>query len=221
MKKYTVFLIILLSGCATVPSQQGYQTIPATEVFSSPSQPVSKGVYHKVQKGETLYRISRAYNVPIQEIVKANNISNPEMITEGQLIYIPGAKKTLILSSKGFIWPVNGKIIVNFQEKTKRGINKGIDILAQEDYKVRAVKSGVVSYAGCDLKGYGNVVIIDHGNNLYSVYAYAYKVIVNKGEFVNQGEEIALLSPQHPVLHFELRKGHKPVNPLNYLGVKK
>ena len=221
MKRYTVFLIFLLSGCATVPPEQSYQTIPAIEALPSSPQIVSKGVYHKVQKGETLYRISRAYNVSIQEIVKANNITDPGMITEGQLIYIPGAKETLSLSSKEFIWPVNGKIITKFQESTKRGINKGIDIFCQGDYKVRAVKSGVVSYAGSDLKGYGNVVIIDHGNNLYSVYAYAYKVVVNKGDFVNQGEEIALLSSQHPVLHFEIREGHKPVNPLNYLGVER
>ena len=90
--------------------------------------------------------------------------------------------------------------------------------MSSGDYNVRAVKSGVVSYSGEDLKGYGNVIIIDHGDEIYSVYAYADKVFVSKGEFVNQGETIAALSPQHPVLHFEIRKGHKPVDPLYYLG---
>ncbi|OQX84075.1 MAG: hypothetical protein B6D53_00820 [Candidatus Omnitrophica bacterium 4484_49] len=219
MSRYFVFLFLVFYGCAAVPRRESseYEVISAHEVFQPP-EPPSRGVYHKVQKGETLYRIARAYDVQIQDIVRANNLANPSMIKEGQLLYIPGVEKTISLSEKKFIWPVNGKVIVNYHQKTKRGISKGIDILSSGDYNVRAVKSGVVSYSGEDLKGYGNVIIIDHGDEIYSVYAYADKVFVSKGEFVNQGETIAALSPQHPVLHFEIRKGHKPVDPLYYLG---
>lgn len=207
-------------GCATVPPYQEtaeYETIPAREIFSQPQQYASQGVYHQVQKGETLYRIAKAYNVQVQDIVKGNNLTDPSLIKEGQLLYIPGAEKKLTLSNKKFIWPLKGKVIVKFQQRTERGINKGIDILCQGECTVKAVKSGVICYAGQELKGYGNVIIIDHGDEIYSVYAYIDKVFVTKGEFVNQGEEIASLSSQHPVLHFEIREGHKPVNPLHYL----
>lgn len=207
--------ILLLSGCAV--KQGKVEVVPATVIYPREEYREPRGVYHKVGKGETLYRIAKAYGVQMSKIIEANRIEDPSLIKEGQLLFIPGAEQRVAVLEEGFIWPVEGEVVSGFGSHTKRGENKGIDIRASGDCIVRAVKSGIVCFAGEHIKGYGEVIIIDHGENLYSLYAYNSKIFVKKGDYVRQGQNIAELDPQNPILHFELRRGHRAIDPLKYL----
>ncbi len=117
-----------------------------------------------------------------------------------------------------FRWPARGRIIQGF----KAGNNDGINIAVPEGTAVKAVEGGVVAYAGNELKGYGNLVLIRHPNGFVSAYANNSDVEVKRGEVVKRGQVIAksgqsgnVASPQ---LHFELRKGSTPVDPTQYLA---
>jgi murein DD-endopeptidase MepM/ murein hydrolase activator NlpD len=118
-----------------------------------------------------------------------------------------------------FRWPAHGRIIQAYNV----GGNEGINIALPEGTSVKAVESGVVAYAGNDLKGYGNLVLIRHPNGFVSAYANNAEIEVKRGDVVKRGQVIAksgesgnVASPQ---LHFELRKGSTPVDPTQYLAV--
>ncbi|WP_245411971.1 LysM peptidoglycan-binding domain-containing M23 family metallopeptidase [Methylocella silvestris] len=117
-----------------------------------------------------------------------------------------------------FRWPARGRIIQAF----KPGGNDGINIAVPEGTSVKAAESGVVAYAGSELKGYGNLILIRHPNGFVSAYANNGDIEVKRGETVKRGQTIAksgqsgnVASPQ---LHFELRKGATPVDPTQYLA---
>ncbi len=117
-----------------------------------------------------------------------------------------------------FRWPAKGRIIQCFS----CGGNDGINIAVPEGTQVKAAESGVVAYAGSELKGYGNLVLIRHPNGFVSAYAHNGELEVKRGEQVTRGQTIAksgqsgnVASPQ---LHFELRKGSTPVDPTSYLA---
>jgi murein DD-endopeptidase MepM/ murein hydrolase activator NlpD len=130
-------------------------------------------------------------------------------------------KKTAMASEAAnpeFRWPARGRIIQGF----KPGGNDGINIAVPEGTSVKAAESGVVAYAGNELKGYGNLILIRHPNGFVSAYANNGDIEVKRGETVKRGQTIAksgqsgnVASPQ---LHFELRKGTKPVDPTQYLA---
>ncbi len=123
------------------------------------------------------------------------------------------------LNGSGFIWPVRGKIISGFGMRNGRH-HKGIDIQATEGTDVLSVEDGVVIFSGF-LKAYGNVVIIKHEGNYFTVYAHMKYNKVKEGEFVKKGEIIGEVgktgNATTPHLHFEIRKGTKPLNPFEYL----
>lgn len=126
-----------------------------------------------------------------------------------------------VIHNDGFIWPVKGKIISGYGAKKDGIYNDGINISAKEGAKVRAAKDGKVIYAGNELKNYGKLVIIKHGNELVTSYAHNKKLHVKKGDTVEQGEVIALVGKtgdvKTPQLHFTLRKGKDAQNPRDYL----
>ncbi len=124
-------------------------------------------------------------------------------------------------SGASFIWPVQGRVIAKFG-KTKNGRNEGINIAAPEGAPVRAAADGVVAYAGNELKDYGNLVLIRHKGGWVTAYAHNKALKVKRGDRVKQGQVIAAVgrtgAVKTPQLHFELRKGATPVDPLAYLG---
>eukprot|EP01037_Dinobryon_pediforme_P006541 gene6541-6611_t len=130
----------------------------------------------------------------------------------------PAAAVTADAAAPEFRWPARGRVIQGF----KSGGNDGINIAVPEGTSVKAAEGGVVAYAGSELKGYGNLVLIRHPNGFVSAYANNAELIVKRGEQVKRGQVIAksgqtgnVTSPQ---LHFELRKGSTPVDPTNYLA---
>ena len=121
-------------------------------------------------------------------------------------------------SIKHWIWPVNGKIINYFSDRSNQ--NKGLDIAGKTGSPVRATAKGKVVYSGNGLRGYGHLVIIKHNDNYLSAYAHNKKIHVEENEFVKAGQRIADLGSSgsdREKLHFEIRYKGKPVDPLNYL----
>jgi murein DD-endopeptidase MepM/ murein hydrolase activator NlpD len=126
--------------------------------------------------------------------------------------------------SGAFQWPVRGKVLSAYGAKGGGLYNDGINIAARAGAPVRAVESGVVAYAGNELRGYGNLLLVRHSGGWVSAYAHTRKILVTKGQVVRRGQTIARVgrsgAVNRPQLHFELRRGPHAVNPLRYLGKK-
>jgi murein DD-endopeptidase MepM/ murein hydrolase activator NlpD len=120
------------------------------------------------------------------------------------------------------IWPVRGRIIEGFGATPSGQHNAGINIAAPQGAPVRAVDGGVVAYAGNQLRGYGNLVLIKHPDGLISAYAHCETLLVHRGEQVARGQVIAHVGEtggvDRPQLHFELRQGERALDPLRFLG---
>ena len=119
-------------------------------------------------------------------------------------------------------WPARGKIISGFGSKPNGMKNEGINIAVPEGTNVQAAESGVVAYAGNELKGYGNLVLIRHPNGYVTAYAHTKEILVKKGETVKRGDVIAKSGStgavQSPQLHFEVRKGATALDPTTFLN---
>jgi len=200
-----------------------------------------KGVYHVVERHQTLYRICKTYRVDLREVASANGISDRGRIRTGQRIFIPGAKKVLKVEisiddvvteetplereredSKrpGFIWPVEGRRGDLFEEAERR-LHQGVDILAPAGTPVRASNSGRVVYSGNTIRGYGNLIILRHTEELVTVYAHNQVNLVEEGAWVEREQVIAKVgrtgNASGPHVHFEIRKNNKALNPLLFL----
>jgi murein DD-endopeptidase MepM/ murein hydrolase activator NlpD len=125
-------------------------------------------------------------------------------------------------TAAGMRWPVKGKVISGFGPKSNGLKNEGINIAVPEGTSVRAADSGVVAYAGNELKGYGNLVLIRHENGYVTAYAHAKELFVKRGDTVKRGDVIAKAgqtgSVSSPQLHFEVRKGATALDPIKYLS---
>jgi murein DD-endopeptidase MepM/ murein hydrolase activator NlpD len=126
-------------------------------------------------------------------------------------------------SGKGpFVWPVQGKVISTFGSSTDGMKNDGINIAAPAGSPVVAAADGVVAYAGNELRGFGNMILIRHEGGYVTAYAHNDSLLVKKGEKVKRGQTIARVGATGavfgPQLHFEIRKGTEPVDPMTYLG---
>jgi LysM repeat protein len=123
-----------------------------------------------------------------------------------------------LMGTGTYIWPTTLKYLSGYDYTS---IHHGIDIAGKLDYPVYAVDSGVVVYAGWNNSGYGNLLIIDHGNGWQSVYGHLDRILVSCAQNINQGDEVALLgttgNSSGPHLHFELRKDGSTVNPWDFL----
>lgn len=120
-----------------------------------------------------------------------------------------------------FRWPVRGRIISDFGTKPSGEKNDGINLAVPEGTAVKAAEAGTVIYAGNELAGYGNLVLVRHADGWVSAYAHNSTITVNRGDTVQRGQTVAQAgmtgSVTSPQVHFELRKGAKPVNPMDYL----
>jgi murein DD-endopeptidase MepM/ murein hydrolase activator NlpD len=120
-----------------------------------------------------------------------------------------------------FRWPVKGRVISTFGEKPTGMRNEGINIAVPEGTSVRAAGSGIVAYAGNELKGYGNLVLIRHDGGWVTAYAHNKELFVNRGDSVERGDIIANAgqtgSVTSPQVHFEVRKGATAVDPMKHL----
>lgn len=222
--------------------------------------------YHTVAMGDTLYSISKHYNVDITTLSRLNNLREPYTLSIGQKLALPAsvsassygstgesiitssvrqtssAKAPAMASVSGkkvqtvshstqakptayrknkFAWPVKGSIISRYGAIGKGRSNDGINIKAPLGTTVKAADAGKVAYVGNELKGFGNLILIQHNDGWITAYAHNSSFLVKKGQWVQKGTPIAKVGStggvNTPQLHFEVRSGKKPLNPLAYL----
>jgi len=201
--------------------------------------PERKGVYHVVERHQTLYRICKTYEVDLKEVSSFNGISDPNRIQTGQRIFIPGAKKVLkveiyiedVVAEPGekakivykkldFIWPIEGKVSDVFEEVEDRR-HQGIDISSPLGTPIRASHNGMVIYSNNTIKGYGNMIILRHSEEYVTVYAHNQVNLVEEGTWVEKGQFIGKVGQtgraSGPHLHFEIRKNNKTLDPMLFL----
>ena len=122
---------------------------------------------------------------------------------------------------RGFLWPVRGQIISDFGPKGGGLHNDGINISAPKGTPIRAAESGVVVYAGNELRGFGNLLLLRHADGWITAYAHADELLVARGDQVKRGQIIGRVGTTGnvitPQLHFEIRRGTRAVNPRDYL----
>jgi murein DD-endopeptidase MepM/ murein hydrolase activator NlpD len=131
------------------------------------------------------------------------------------------AGATASAGTPAFRWPVRGRVIAGFGSKVRGQHSDGIDLAVPEGTQVRSAEDGVVAYAGNELKGYGNLILVRHANGFVTAYANTSEIMVKRNDQVRRGQVIAKSGQtggvSTPQLHFEIRKGSSPVDPAQYL----
>ncbi len=230
-------VVALLAGCS------------GTGIFAPVSNISDLGVggTYRIQPGDTLSSISRETGVSVDRLALLNNITNPSLIKVGQRLRLnadtpeqasandsgssmaaarqgdadpaSGASESATRASDAttldLVWPAKGKIIQKFTVQTK-----GIDISGNVGEPVVAAAAGKVAYAGNGARGFGNLVILDHGNGFITAYAHNEKLLVKSGDAIKKAAQVATMGQSDtssPRLHFEVRRNGTPVDPMRYL----
>lgn len=182
-------------------------------------KPYSEAVLAELQKSDTSAKldpkkgekvVKSGEGAPVTVVAAVNPSPAPSPSPAPAPAPVPDEERV------NWIWPVDGKVIANFEE----GKNKGIDIAGKAGQQVLAAGSGKVMYAGSGIRGYGNLVIVKHSNNLLSAYAHNQTILVKEGQAVNRGQVIAEMGSSDSdtvKLHFEIRQQGKPVDPARFL----
>jgi len=205
---------------------------------------------HVVERGETLYAIARAYRVDLAALARANRLTAPYGLRVGQRLRVPATapgetrvtKVALGLASrapvpppaagplpdppprsrKTFLWPVTGKLVSRFGPQDGGRRNDGINILAPRGAAVRAAEDGIVVYAGNELAGYGNLLLIRHAGGWTTAYAHNDALLVRRGDLVRRGQVIARVGStggvSRPQAHFEIRRSGSAIDPIKLLA---
>ena len=164
--------------------------------------------------------LPKTQNVATAEAPRSARVASPAAAPPVQETAVKAAEPAGAVA--GFRWPVRGRVIVGFGPKSNGLQNDGINLAVPEGTPVKASEDGVVAYAGNELKGYGNLVLVRHSNGFVTAYAHASELMVKRGETVKRGQVIAKSgqtgSVTAPQLHFEIRKGATPVDPAQYLN---
>jgi murein DD-endopeptidase MepM/ murein hydrolase activator NlpD len=201
--------------------------------------PVS-GVLHTVQKGDTLQSIAKKYSADVAGILAfpANGLSGEATpLTAGQKLIVPGGSKPLVVvqapvaraaarpaaapanapAARGhFVWPTSGTVTQGY-----RALHHALDIAAPLGTPVHAADSGYVLIAGWSNDGYGNHIMIDHGNGYITLYGHLSRIGVRPGQAVHQGDLIGNVgstgNSTGSHLHFEIRQNNYGLNPYSFL----
>jgi lipoprotein NlpD len=217
-------------------------TLPGAEYAGKPG-------YYTVQPGDTIRSLSRALNIDWSDLAQWNStwVTNPDTIEVGQVLRVVPPAATAAASAPSSVatparptspapssarpsmsagtsdigiqlaWPTKSTAVIAPFDDVR---NKGIGIAGKEGEPVYASADGRVMYAGSGLRGYGNLVLVRHSNNLLTVYAHNSRLLVKEGQSVKKGQQIAAMGKtdtDRVKLHFEVRRNGKTVNPLQYL----
>lgn len=223
-----IAMVLQLNGCSFT------KTTPAP-ITDLRNQIAEQQGYHIVQRGETLYFIAWRFGKDFRQLAAINKLPEPYNLIVGTKIYLKGKTQYYSYQQKGYqkpekhesttvptqipikhwLMPAKGIIINKFSAN-----NKGINIAGSQAEPIRATAAGVVVYAGSGLRAYGNLLIIKHNDLYLSAYAHNQTLLVKEGQRVKAGQRVATMGStgtNRIMLHFELRKRGKPVNPLNYI----
>ena len=204
--------------------------------------PNQDGIFITVRQGHTLEKLAKEYGIYTEAIISANRLQG-SALSQGSQLFLPGAKvaavvdsvakkgavasnaKSKVTARKGFGWPVVGKISSSYgwrRDPIRKGrdFHTGLDIRAPYGRTVAASAAGKVVHAG-RMGGYGLAVVISHPGGVTTLYGHCSKLSVRTGASVNRGQAIAQVGSTGKStgnhLHFEVRVGGKPVNPIQYL----
>ena len=205
---------------------------------------------HRVASGDTLYSVSRRYETDMYTVASINQIEAPFTIHIGRDLRLPdrrasrretaavgsaqapevqateppatqNTKQKPVSRTTRFVWPLRGTVISGFGPKPGGLHNDGINIAASAGAAVVAADGGVVAYAGNELRGFGNLLLLRHAGGWTTAYAHNEKLLVKRGQRVARGHVIARAGTSgrvgRPQLHFELRKGSDAIDPLGFL----
>ena len=207
-----------------------YQGMPL-RVLSQPNPP--QLLTHVVRSGETLWEIAQSYGLQSSQLARLNGIDDPRKLAVGTVLTVPssGGVAAVRKSSRSksstrraaqasiMTWPVKGVVTTRFGRKHGKA-HDGVDIAAARGVQVVAASEGEVIFSSKH-GGYGNLVVIRHRDGLVTVYAHNDKNLVAKGDKVRRGQAIAKVGDTGqaagPHLHFEVRRGATPQNPLKFL----
>jgi len=196
---------------------------------------------HVVRSGETLYAIAWSHGLDPRDLAAWNGLGDGSLIYPGQRLRLTGSSgkrppSTPAQASRapapaparpaprpavqvsGWQWPTRGSVIGAYGQTAKT--ESGVHIGGQRGQSIRAAAGGEVVYSGDSLPGYGNLLIIKHNADFLSAYGFNDALLVNEGQTVAAGQKIARMGQgpgQRPLLHFEIRRQGKPVNPVAYL----
>lgn len=217
-----IALMLAISACSSHAPSQG---VSANKVVA--------GSY-KVKRGDTLYSIASRHGWNFKELARYNGINPPYAVNVGQTIRFGGTKATTRpatrtaskqkpvapatkVTLRGWAWPVQGAVIGRYSAADK--LSKGIRIAARQGQPVFASLGGKVAFA-TNIRGYGNLIILQHGPAHASVYGHNSKLLVKEGQTVSKGQKIAEagdLDADRVQLYFEIRQNGKPLDPLSVL----
>jgi lipoprotein NlpD len=234
--------IFLLEGCGNsnlAPLISRHTLVEELQVFSDGqivSDPTSRSTHYVVRKGDTLHSIAWRYAIPYQDLVKWNKIASPDLINIGSKLRltahtrqnqpilsgnVKNGEQGNTASPKGVTWgwPSAHRRF----SRSQLGSGRGLSIKGVIGESVKAAASGIVVYSGNGLRGYGELLIIQHNENFLSAYGHNHRRLVSEGDFVTLGGKIATMGKTESKdvkLYFEIRQRGKPVNALNYLPGK-
>jgi lipoprotein NlpD len=206
------------------------------------SQNAGKPGYYTVKPGDTVMQISRNTNQNWRDIVKWNNLDNPNQVETGQVLRVVPPEGSVVTPVKppvvatpvvpvtptptpspaapdediAWMWPSSGSLISGYDEVK----SKGLKIAGKAGDPVYASADGRVVYAGSAVRGYGNLVILKHNETYLTAYAHNQTLLVKEDQTVRKGQRIADMGSsdsERVMLHFEVRRNGKPVDPAKYL----
>jgi len=243
-------LIVSLSGCFHSKREIHTISHGKHQKITHKKAPFySHKTYHTVKKGDSLFKIGKQFGVSYRGLAKRNHLRYPYTIYVGQKIYLSSSakpskqqslhrkkthlsqkkhasksKKTHVNNSNIHLrWPVRGRISSPFGRRGSR-MHDGIDIAVKDGTPVHAAAAGTVVHSDSRLSGYGRLIIIRHSNQLFTAYAHNQKLLVKVGDSIKAGQIISKSGhtghSTGPHLHFEVRIGTNPVNPILYLPKK-
>ena len=193
----------MLSGCETYQdAREDYRDMYAS---SAPSH------HYRVARTEHTYAPTR----DADDVITPRQ--RPAYVPPQQQYYAPQDTRVGDALTSGFVVPVSGRIISGFGSTASGERNDGINIAAPAGTPIHASADGVVTYAGNELKGYGNLILIKHGDTYVTAYAHTSAIGVARGQRVAKGDVIGTVGQTgdvtQPQLHFEIRRNMKPIDP--------
>ncbi len=203
---------VLAVGCTTTPETQ-----------------LSWGVNTRTPKKAVVEKNARPKTYAYQDkYAKPTPRPSSNYVSRNVAPYSPVTSKPLAPVGKPqagapvFVWPASGRVLSEFGATSNGGRNDGINIAVPLGTPIRASAAGFITYAGDELKGYGNLVLIKHSGGYTTAYAHADRLVVVKGDYVASGQVIGYAGETgdvtSPQVHFEIRSSTTPVNPRSYLS---
>jgi murein DD-endopeptidase MepM/ murein hydrolase activator NlpD len=198
-------------------------TVPGRAIAAAePTPPAAPAISHNPAPGKAAASPGRAriINAPTEPEPEAKPPQRVASLENRRTDATPAASPTPAAEASAgkFRWPARGKVIANFGKRPDGTHNDGVNISVPQGTDVHAAEGGRVAYAGNELKGYGNLVLIRHDNGWVSAYAHADQILVKRDDVVKRGQVIAKAGKtgtvDQPQLHYALRQGAKPVDPL-------